>query len=372
MLKLLAQMGVEVSLDESLGVELSAADLHKPRRALRAGEDDARLDPGARPACSRASARRACRCPAAARSACGRWTSTSRACRRWAPRSAIEHGYIHAARRSGCKGARIFIDLVTVTGTENLMMAATLAEGTTVIENAAREPEVVDLAQCLERDGRAHHRRTAPTSSPSRASTELHGAQLPRDARPHRDRDFSASRRRRPAATSGCRNARPDILDAVLDKLQRSRCDSRAAAPTGSRLRDERPARAVTCAPRRIPRSRPTCRRSSWRSTRWHRARGHHRDVFENRFMHVQELRRLGAHIEVEGNTAVVQGVTGLDGRQRDGDRPARFCVPRAGGAGGARGNDRSIASTTSIAATSASKRSSRMRSEPARGSHTA
>ena len=75
---------------------------------------------------------------------------------------AIEAGYIHATAKK-LKGARIFMDTVTVTGTENLMMAACLAEGETVLENAAREPEVVDLARCLDRDGRATSAGTAPT-----------------------------------------------------------------------------------------------------------------------------------------------------------------------------------------------------------------
>ena len=81
----------------------------------------------------------------------------------------------HRAAPTRLKGARIFTDMVTVTGTENLMMAATLAEGETVLENAAREPEVVDLAELPDRDGRAHPRATAPTSSRSRACARLHG-----------------------------------------------------------------------------------------------------------------------------------------------------------------------------------------------------
>ena len=87
----------------------------------------------------------------------------------------LDHGYIDA-RTTRLKGARFAFDVVTVTGTENLMMAATLAEGTTVLENAAREPEVVDLADCLRRDGRAHRRRRHRPDRRSRASTALHGA----------------------------------------------------------------------------------------------------------------------------------------------------------------------------------------------------
>ena len=122
-----------------------------------------------------------------------RSTSTSRACRRWAPRSIVEHGYINA-RAQRLRGARFVLDLVTVTGTENLMMAATLAEGTTVLENAAREPEVVDLARLPHRDGRAHRRRR---HRPHRDRGRRTAAR--RDARghagPHRDRHVSRRRR---------------------------------------------------------------------------------------------------------------------------------------------------------------------------------
>jgi UDP-N-acetylglucosamine 1-carboxyvinyltransferase len=154
MLKLLAQMGVKVTREraESQGrrwpvtVILDASGLDNPWRPTRWSRPCA-----PRSWCSarwwRAAARRACRCPAAAPSARGRSISTSRACRRWAPR--LRSSRAMCTPRPRLKGARLFTDMVTVTGTENLMMAACLAEGETVIENAAREPEVVDLANCL-------------------------------------------------------------------------------------------------------------------------------------------------------------------------------------------------------------------------------
>jgi UDP-N-acetylglucosamine enolpyruvyl transferase len=118
-------------------------------------------------------------------SACGRWTSTSRVSRRWAREITIEQGYIHA-KAGRLKGARLVMDIVTVTGTENLMMAACLAEGTTIIENAAREPEVVDLAHCLIAMG-ARIEGAGTDIITIHGVESLHGADARRDARPHRD-----------------------------------------------------------------------------------------------------------------------------------------------------------------------------------------
>ncbi len=207
--------------------------------------------------------------------------------------------------------------MVTVTGTENLMMAAALAEGTTVLENAAREPEVVDLAELPERDGREDSRAPAPTSSPSRASSALHGAthaSCPTASRPAP----SSSPPRRPAArvqltrhrapdcsmrcSTSCARPAPSI-DGGRRLDHASRCDGQPA-------RGEPAHRAVSGV------SRPTCRRSSWRSTA---VAARHRviteTIFENRFMHVQELQRLGADIEIDGNTAIVRGVPRTGGR---------------------------------------------------------
>ena len=115
---------------------------------LRAREDHAGLGAGARARCWPARAARGSPCPAAARSAPGPSTCTSRPSRRWAPRIAVEHGYVEA-QAERLRGAEIYFDTVTVTGTENVMMAASLAEGETVLRNAACEPEVVDLADLL-------------------------------------------------------------------------------------------------------------------------------------------------------------------------------------------------------------------------------
>ena len=142
---------------------------------------------------------------------------------------AIEQGYIHATAKR-LKGARIVTDLVTVTGTENLMMAAALAEGTTVIENAAREPEVVDLANCLNAMGAriTGHGTDVITIE---GVPHLHGATY----RVMPDRIETGTFLVAAAATGGeirLKDTRPDILDAVLGKLRGGRRDDRA----GTRL----------------------------------------------------------------------------------------------------------------------------------------
>ena len=168
--------------------------------------------------CWRASARRASRCRAAARSARGRSTSTSRACRRWAPRSRSSTA-TSSPRAERLKGARITTDMVTVTGTENLLMAATLADGETVLENAAQEPEVPDLAEMLIAMGaRIEGHGTEP--HPHRRASS--GCTAPT----HRivpDRIEAGTFLCAVAAAGGdvvLRGARADHLDAVIDKLR--------------------------------------------------------------------------------------------------------------------------------------------------------
>ena len=178
----------------------------------------------------------------------------------------IENGYIRA-RAERLHGAHLVLDTVTVTGTENLMMAAALAEGETVIENAAREPEVVDLANFLIAMGAKHPgRRHRPDRDRGREGAARHAATkcCPTASRPAPTWWPARS----PAGASALKNARPDHLDAVLAKLAEAGADDRAAAPTGSSSTCAAGARARwTCAPRRIRRFRPTCRRSSRRST---------------------------------------------------------------------------------------------------------
>jgi len=223
----------------------------------------------------------------------------------------IEHGYIHAQAKR-LKGARIFFDLVSVTGTENLMMAATLADGITVLENAAREPEVVDLAHCLIAMGAKIEGAGSDTITITGVD-RLHGAS-------HRimpDRIESGTFLVAAAAAGGnitLTDARADILDNVLEKLQEAGASIQVSGGTISLQMDQRP-RAVNVRTAPYP-AFPTDMQAQFMALNTI-AEGSAmviETIFENRFMHVQELRRLGAQIDVEGNTAVIRGCAQLEG----------------------------------------------------------
>jgi len=226
----------------------------------------------------------------------------------------IEGGYIVARRGAAgrLRGARIITDLVTVTGTENLMMAATLAEGRTVIENAAREPEVVDLATCLNRMGAAI--RGAGTDRIVIEGVErLHGA----DHRVIADRIESATFLVAAAATGGditLQCAAPDTLDAVLEKLREAGATIQMG-PDWVRLRMDRRPHSVSLRTAPYP-AFPTDAQAQFLAMNCI-ADGVARvseNIFENRFMHVLELQRLGAQIDIDGHTAIVRGVDHLSG----------------------------------------------------------
>ncbi len=229
----------------------------------------------------------------------------------------IEHGYIHAQvpKSKGAKrlkGARIFFDLVSVTGTENLMMAATLADGVTVLENSAREPEVVDLAQCLIAMGAKIEGAGSDTITITGVE-KLHSAL-------HRimpDRIESGTFLVAAAAAGGSitlTDARADILENVLEKLQEAGATVRVAGSTISLQMNKRPM-AVNVRTAPYP-AFPTDMQAQFMAMNCI-AEGSAmvvETIFENRFMHVQELRRLGAQIDVEGNTAVIRGCAQLEG----------------------------------------------------------
>ena len=223
----------------------------------------------------------------------------------------IDHGYIHARARR-LRGARIVLDLVTVTGTENLMMAATLAEGTTVLENAAREPEVVDLAQCLQAMG-ARIQGAGTDVIVIEGVERLHGATF----KVMPDRIETGTFLVAAAMTGGrvaLNNTRADILDAVITKLRETGAQIEAGRDSISVSAGGRPlAVGLRTAP--YP-AFPTDMQAQFVALNAI-AEGTAivtETIFENRFMHVQELRRLGAEIEVEGNTAVITGTPNLDG----------------------------------------------------------
>ena len=223
----------------------------------------------------------------------------------------IEHGYIHAQAKR-LKGARIFFDLVSVTGTENLMMAAVLADGVTVLENAAREPEVVDLAQCLVAMGARIDGAGSDTISIVGVE-KLHGAS-------HRimpDRIESGTFLVAAAAAGGditLTDARADILENVLEKLQEAGATIQTSGSAINLKMNKRP-KAVSLRTAPYP-AFPTDMQAQFMAMNTI-AEGSAmvvETIFENRFMHVQELRRLGAQIDIEGNTAVIKGCMQLEG----------------------------------------------------------
>ena len=223
----------------------------------------------------------------------------------------IESGYIHA-KASRLRGARIFMDTVTVTGTENLMMAACLADGETVLENAAREPEIVDLARCLVAMGariRGHGTDEVVIEGVKRLGG-VDYAVMP-------DRIEAGTFLAAAAATRGSitiTHAPAEALDAVIEKLREAGAEITAAGDSLSIRMAGRP-RSVSVRTSPYP-AFPTDMQAQFLALNTI-ASGTAlvtETIFENRFMHVQELRRLGARIDIEGNTAVVQGVDRLAG----------------------------------------------------------
>jgi UDP-N-acetylglucosamine 1-carboxyvinyltransferase len=222
----------------------------------------------------------------------------------------LTHGYIHAKGR--LTGARIVFDMVTVTGTENLLMAATLAEGTTVLENAAREPEVVDLARCLIAMG-ARITGAGTDRIVVEGVSALHGAThaiMP-------DRIETGTYLAAVTAAGGSaavRGADADSLDAVLKKLSEAGATIDVDGDV-IRIERKRPLAAVNVRTAPHP-GFPTDMQAQLMALAA-RAEGTSvitETIFENRMMHVQELVRLGANIEVEGSTAVIKGVAKLTG----------------------------------------------------------
>ncbi|AEJ01878.1 UDP-N-acetylglucosamine 1-carboxyvinyltransferase [Nitrosomonas sp. Is79A3] len=223
----------------------------------------------------------------------------------------IKHGYIHAVAKK-LHGARIVFDIVTVTGTENLMMAATLADGTTILENAAREPEIVDLANCLTAMGAKIHGAGSDIITIEGVSS-LHGAEhtvMP-------DRIETGTFLVAATATGGeihLKYTHSHLLDAVLDKLT----EAGAQIDSGENwihLKMSAKPKSVNLRTAPYP-AFPTDMQAQFMSLNCI-ASGTAiitETIFENRLMHVQELKRMNANIEVEGNAAIVYGISQLDG----------------------------------------------------------
>jgi len=309
MIELLGRMGATVTVDERMQVEVDSRSLDKPVapydlvKTMRAsilvlgpllarfGEADVSLPGGC------AIGARPVNIHVAGLQAMGAEIS-------------IANGYIRA-RAKRLKGARLVLDTVTVTGTENLMMAAALAEGQTVLENAAREPEVVDLADCLNAMG-ARVRGAGTDTLIIDGVERLHGATYP--VLP--DRIETGTYLVAGAITRGCVRAthtRPQHLDAVLAKLAEAGAEIRTGEDwIEVDMRGRRP-RAVDLRTAPYP-AFPTDMQAQFAALNTV-AEGVGtiiETIFENRFMHMLEMRRMGAEIRLEGNTAIIKGVERL------------------------------------------------------------
>ena len=222
----------------------------------------------------------------------------------------IENGYIRA-RAGRLHGARIVLDTVTVTGTENLMMAAALAEGTTILENAAREPEVVDLARFLNAMG-AKIRDAGTDTITIEGVESLGGAHY--EVLP--DRIEAGTYLVAAAITGGwirLKNTRPEHLDAVLAKLREAGADIKTGEDWIELDMRGRRLRSVDIRTAPYP-GFPTDMQAQFAALN---SVGEGvatviETIFENRFMHMLEMRRLGAEIRIEGNTAIIKGVPRL------------------------------------------------------------
>ena len=310
MLRLIGQMGVEVTMDGNDGLVLDGGGLNNPlapydmvktmRASIlvlgpllaRCGEAKVSLPGG---------------CAIGARPV----DQHIKGLQAMGAEISVEHGYVHA-RAKRLHGARIVTDMVTVTGTENLMMAAVLAEGETMIENAAREPEVVDLANCL----------IAMGANISGAGTDrirvigverLHGAAhaiMP-------DRIETGTYLCAAAATGGdirLTNTSAGLLDAVIQKLIEAGCEISSDADSISIKARER-LKAVSIRTEPYP-AFPTDMQAQFMAINSiaEGAAVIRETIFENRFMHAVELIRLGADIKIDGNNALVTGVPRLEG----------------------------------------------------------
>ncbi len=309
MIELLGRMGVTVTVDERMNVEVDANTLRQPVapydlvKTMRAsilvlgpllarfGQADVSLPGGC------AIGARPVNIHVAGLQAMGAEIT-------------IENGYIRA-RASRLRGARLVLDTVTVTGTENLMMAAALADGQTVLENAAREPEVVDLANCLNALG-AKVRGAGTDTIVIDGVERMHGGSY----RVLPDRIEAGTYLVAGAITGGrvhLKQAAPGHLDAVLAKLQ----EAGATVTTGADwieldMRGRRP-RAVDLRTAPYP-AFPTDMQAQFAAldTVADGVGTIIETIFENRFMHMLEMRRLGAEIRLDGNTAIIKGVPKL------------------------------------------------------------
>ncbi|OUS31705.1 UDP-N-acetylglucosamine 1-carboxyvinyltransferase [Gammaproteobacteria bacterium 45_16_T64] len=310
MITLLGQMGIELTIDDKMGVEIPAGtikDLTAPYelvKTMRAsilvlgpmlshfGEAHVSLPGG---------------CAIGSRPV----DIHLKGLEAMGARVTVEDGYIHAYTDGRLKGAHIALDMVTVTGTENLMMAASLADGTTILENAAREPEVVDLADCINKMG-------GDVQGAGTSTITINGVKelLPCEYTVIADRIETGTYLVAGAITGGrvkLKDTDPKLLESVLLKLE----EAGAHITTGENwieldMKGKRP-KAVSLKTAPYP-AFPTDMQAQFTALNAV-AEGTGtitENIFENRFMHVSELSRMGADIHVEGNTAIITGTEKL------------------------------------------------------------
>ena len=223
------------------------------------------------------------------------------------------HGYLEAVAENGLRGAAFRFDRVSVTGTEDLMMAAVLADGETVLENAAREPEVVDLAALLTKMG-AKIAGAGTSVIRITGVSRLHGAE--HELIPDRIETgtFLVA-----GAMAGdgltVTGAEPRHVKAVVDKLTQAGAEISQPTPNSIRVAGSRPLRAVDITTAEHP-GYPTDMQAQWMAAMTQAGGASHiiETIFENRFMHASELLRMGADITLDGNLATVTGRTKLSG----------------------------------------------------------
>lgn len=314
---LLGRLGVELELDERLAIAVQATDISEPRapydlvKTMRAsimvlgplltrlGQAEVSLPGG---------------CAIGSRPV----NLHIKGLEQMGAEVIIEEGYIKARAKAAdgrLVGTRVFMDLVSVTGTENLMMAATLANGTTVIENAAREPEVTDLAHCLIAMG-AKITGEGTSEITIEGVESLHGTE-------HRviaDRIEAGTFLVAAAATRSkirVKNMVPEHLDAVLKKLEEAGANITIGADwVELDMRGQKP-KAVSINTTPYP-GFPTDMQAQFilLNSVAEGSAAVTENIFENRFMHVHEMQRMGANIELRGNTALVYGIEQLTGTQ--------------------------------------------------------
>ena len=307
---LLGQMGVQLTIDEKLNIEIDSStikqfcapyELVKTMRAsilvlgpllARFGEAEVSLPGG---------------CAIGSRPV----DLHVRGLEAMGAQISVENGYIRASTKKRLQGVKLVMDIVTVTGTENLMMAATLAEGVTIIENAAREPEVIDLANFLIAMG-------AKISGAGTDIITIEGVERLSGTRYKvlPDRIETGTYLVAAAITGGrikTRNCRPDTLDAVLAKLEEAGAEIETGEDWISLDMKGRRPKSVDLRTAPYP-AFPTDMQAQFTALNAV-AEGSGaiiETIFENRFMHVQELQRMGANIRLSGNTAFIEGVEHL------------------------------------------------------------